>query len=59
MEISKEEFENLKAYISNLLCIADNCDPANYLEPEDIEEMHEQYAQYKELLERFKREYKD
>lgn len=59
MEISKEEFENIEYYISNLLCIANNCDPACYLEPEYIEEMEEQYVRYCELLERLKRECKD
>lgn len=58
MEISKEEFENIEDYISNLLCIANNCDPAYYLEPEYIEEMEEQYVRYCELLERLKRECK-
>lgn len=59
MEISKEEFENIEDYISNLQCIANNCDPAYYLEPEYIEAMEEQYVEYCELLERFKKECKD
>lgn len=52
MEISKEEFENIEDYINNLLCIANNCDPAYYLEPEYIEAMEEQYVEYCKLLER-------
>ena len=59
MEISKEEFENIEDYIDNLLCIANNCDPAYYLEPEYIEAMEEQYVEYCKLLERLESECKD